>query len=527
MAVTDFNDPHCCTSVAAGTDGARRADVARWLRARIRGPLGVAIAAAFACVLAPADTGAADVLTYHGSIDRSGHYIVPALSWQRGRALRLDADFHPKLSGHVYAQPLYWHGAAPGRPILVIATEDNVVHALDARTGADVWTRTLGNPVARAALPCGNIDPLGVTGTPAIDDVTQAIYVNSAVETGSGPRHLVFALSLKDGSVLPGWPVDVAQMLARAHKPFAPAAQNQRGALAILAGRVFVPFGGHFGDCGDYHGVIVGISLSDPGDVVSWETRARGGGIWAPGGLSSDGQSLFAATGNTIGAASYGDGEAIVRLGKDLRGSTDKRDFFAPSDWQALDRRDADLGGSNPLPLQVPAEGGTKALMLALGKDRKAYLLDRDDLGGIGGALAEATVSTRSIITAPAAYPIQDGILVAIHADGAQCPAASDARGLVVLKVRARPRPSVSVVWCASVRGAGAPIVTTTDGHADPIVWMLGAEGDNRLHGFRGDSGEPLFTGPPLSGLRHLQTLIATPDRLYIAADGAVYAFAF
>jgi hypothetical protein len=512
---------------AAGMIGARRADATRQLRASAQGRFGIAIAAAFACVLAPAHRGAADVLTYHGSIERSGHYIVPNLSWERGRALRLDADFHAELSGHVYAQPLYWHGAASGPPILVIATEDNVVHALDARSGARVWTRSLGRAVTRASLPCGNISPLGATGTPVIDNSKQAVYLDAAVETRSGPRHLVFALSLKDGSVLPGWPVDVAEVLARAHKRFVPAAQNQRGALAIFAGRVFVPFGGHFGDCGDYHGVVLGISLADPGDAVSWETRARGGGIWAPGGLSGDGQSLFAATGNTFGASSYGDGEAVVRLGKDLRRSTDKRDFFAPSDWQALDRRDADLGGSNPLPLQVPAEDGSKALILALGKDRKAYLLDRNDLGGIGGQLVEATVSARFIITAPAAYPTQDGMLVVLHADGAQCPAGRDGHGLVALKVRTRPRPGVSVGWCASVRGAGAPIVTTTDGHADPIVWILGAEGDNRLHGFRGDSGEPLFTGPPLSGLRHFQTLIATQDRLYVAADGAIYAFAF
>jgi len=468
----------------------------------------------------------ADVLTYHGAADRSGHYIIPALSWDRARALRFDTYCRSRVSGHVYAQPLHWHGEQ-GRPILIVATEDDVVHALDARTGAAVWTRPLGKPVARSALPCGNINPLGITGTPVIDASKRAVYLDAAVETGSGPRHRVFALSLDDGSVLPGWPVDVAEALAHEYRPFAPAAQNQRGALAILAGRVFIPFGGHFGDCGDYHGVVVGISLADPGDVVSWQTRARGGGIWAPGGLSSDGQSLFAATGNTFGASHYMDGETVVRLDKDLHRSTDKRDFFAPSDWQALDREDADLGGSGPLPLRVPGAGGDKALLLALGKDRKAYLLDRDDLGGIGGELAAAAVAARRIITAPAAYPAPDGVFVALQAEGAQCPAGSDGNGLVALKIRAQPQPGVSTAWCASVRGAGAPIVTTTDGHSEPIVWMLGAEGDGRLHGLRGDTGEPLVAGPPLAGLRHFQTLIATPDRLYVAADGTIYAFAF
>jgi outer membrane protein assembly factor BamB len=485
----------------------------------------VAVALGWLC--APASGAAGDVLTYHGRADRSGHYVVPALTWDRGRLLRLDGNFHAKVAGHVYAQPLHWHGSDAGPPVLIVATEDNVVQAVDARTGAEVWSRTLGRPVARSSLRCGNISPLGITGTPAIDEGKQAVYLDAAVAGPSGPRHLVFALSLKDGAILPGWPVDIGATLAGQHRPFVPADQNQRGALTILDGKVYVPFGGHFGDCGEYHGVVVGISLSNPTDVTSWATRARGGGIWAPGGLSSDGKSLFAATGNTFGASSYGDGEAVVRLAPNLHRSTDKRDFFAPSDWAALDRRDADLGGTNPLPLDVPAQGGTRALMLALGKDRKAYLLDRDDLGGIGGQLAEAIVAERSIITAPSVYPADDGVLVALQADGAQCPAANRGSGLVVLKIRAGPQPGVSTAWCGSARGAGAPIATTTDGHSNPIVWILGAEGDNRLHGFRGDTGEPLFTGPALSGLRHFQTLIATEDRLYVAADGTIYAFAF
>jgi hypothetical protein len=70
--------------------------------------------------------------------------------------------------------------------------------------------------------------------------------------------------------------------------------------------------------------------------------------------------------------------------------------------------------------------------------------------------------------------------------------------------------------------------VTTTDGRSNPIVWILGAEGDGRLHGYRGDTGEPLFTGGPgeaMSGLRHFQTLLAAGDWLYVGADGRLYAF--
>ncbi|MBO0739744.1 MAG: hypothetical protein J2P48_24930, partial [Alphaproteobacteria bacterium] len=377
---------------------------------------------------------------------------------------------------------------------------------------------------------CGNIDPIGITGTPVIDEATQAIYLNAMTGDPPGPRHRIFALSLRDGSTLPGWPVDVAQALASRGRHFNTRFQNQRGALTILDGRVYVPFGGHFGDCGDYRGWVVGVRLQDPRDVVSWSTRGRGGGIWAPGGASSDRQALFVATGNTLGASGWSDGEAVLRLMPDLRRDDRPQNFFAPADWRALDARDADLGGTNPLPLDMPA-GAPRRLVLALGKDARAYLLDRDHLGGIGGSLASAQVSRYPIRTAPAAFPAGDGIFVAFRGQGANCPAPRRDNNLTVLRIRGGSPPSLATAWCGAFNGEGSPIVTTTDGRSNPIVWIVGAEGDERLHGYRGDTGEPLFTGggpgDAMSGLRHFQDLIAADDRLYVGADGRLYAFSF
>ena len=36
--------------------------------------------------------------------------LVPSLTWDRASSLRLDASFHARISGHVYAQPLFWRG---------------------------------------------------------------------------------------------------------------------------------------------------------------------------------------------------------------------------------------------------------------------------------------------------------------------------------------------------------------------------------------------------------------------------------
>jgi hypothetical protein len=493
--------------------------------------IALVVAAAFLAAVHGAAAQEGSVLTYHGDASRSGNFVVPALTWEKARGLHRDRAFDGRVAGHLYAQPLYWRPPGPQAGVLLAATEDNVVFAVDAQSGRELWRRSVGKPVSGSSLPCGNINPLGITGTPVIDPSTAAIYFDAAVEGPTGPRHRIFALSLQDGSILQGWPIDVAEALRAKGQSFDPRVQNQRGALTILGNTLYVPFGGHYGDCGDYHGWVVGVPLNDPANVVSFKTQARGGGIWAPGGPSVVGRELFFATGNTIGARSFGDGEAVWRLGPDLRRSDAKRDFFAPRDWRLLDQGDADLGGTNPLPLNVPSANGSRALMLALGKDRKAYLLDGADLGGVGGQLAVDTVSELPIRTSPADYASGNDVFVAFQGAGRHCPKPSLNNGLIVLKIGAGSAPTMTTAWCGAVRGAGSAIVTTTDGHSNPIVWILGAEGDNRLHGFRGDTGEPIFTGggpgDAMSGLRHFQTLIAAPDRLYVGADDRIYAFDF
>jgi outer membrane protein assembly factor BamB len=487
------------------------------------------LAGALAATLAASASALADssVVTYHGALDRAGRYVVPGLTYDRARGLHLDASFHAAFRGGVYAQPLLWRRPGSGGAMLIVATDEDEVYAIDAESGAQMWERTLGEPVPRAALPCGNISPLGVTGTPVIDPARATLYLDAMVMRAGEPRHEIYGLALADGSIEPGWPVDVATALKGS---FTPSVQNERGALALFGGKVFVPYSGHFGDCGDYHGLVVGVSQSDPAKVASFSTRARGGGIWAQGGVSGDGESLFAATGNTFGASAWSDGEAVLRLGPSLERPAARRDYFAPSNWSLLDRADQDLGGTAPIPLDVPsAKGGVRKLIFAIDKTGEAYLLDRDNLGGIGGALFTAHVMATRTIASPAVWSASDGVFVALQGEGANCPPSSSGKGLVALKVRVDPSPAIETVWCVAVAGnRGSPIVTTTDGRENPIVFIVGAEGDYRLHAFRGDDGE-LLASPPerLRGFRKYQTLIAAGDRLYVASGGQVYAFAF
>jgi hypothetical protein len=87
-----------------------------------------------------------------------------------------------------------------------------------------------------------------------------------------------------------------------------------------------------------------------------------------------------------------------------------------------------------------------------------------------------------------------------------------------------------TVVWCASQGGTGSPIVTSTDGKSEVIVWGLGAGLSNRLKGFDGDTGATIFAGggpaEAMTGLRpKFTTSIAAKGRIFVAGDSAVYAF--
>lgn len=467
------------------------------------------------------------VAFYHGTPDRAGNYVVPNLNWQSVGGVHRDQAFDGAIEGHVYTQPLYWRPQATEPGFIITATESNDVYALDAANGHVAWRTALGQPVPRELLPCGNIGPLGITGTPVIDIARGAIYLDAMVDNHGTPQHLIYGLRLADGSVLSGFPIDVAAGLAARRMAFNPTIQNQRGALALLNGRVFVPFGGHYGDCGNYHGVVVAITTAPPQLVDAWSTRASKGGIWAPAGLSEANGSLYFTTGNTEGAHSWQDGEGVFRVGAALAHATDPRDFFAPSNWKELDDDDLDLSGVTPLPLNVP--GSAVPLMLALGKDGNAYLLNRDDLGGIGHALAMRRAARSVIITSATDFPVGRATIVAYQARGAACPTGKYVSGIGALAVTADASNRLSAAWCTPLDGRGAPIVTTTDGSTNPIVWAVGAEGDDRLHGFRGDTGEEIYTGVGanngMTGLRHFATILVAAGRMYIAGDDRIFAF--
>jgi hypothetical protein len=474
-------------------------------------------------------TGAASVLQYHNDPARDGVYIDPLFTRLAAGAIKKDPTFVAAIKGPTYAQPLYYD-APDGRDLVITATEQNEVSAFSALDGSVIWQKVIAPP---GEPGCGgSIRPLGITGTPVIDPETKTLYVAAMT---MGMKHQVFALSLLDGSVLPGWPVDVGTVKAGA-TAFNPATQNQRGALLLLNKTLYVPYGGNFQDCGDYHGWVVGIPVDNPAAPLAYATKGYGGGIWAPGGLASDGVSVFAATGNTMmgpgmintSPASWSGGNAVLRLSPTLADipETQTTDFFAAQDWKMQDMAGTDLGSSGPALFSML--GATPGdYVLAFGKNGGAYLLNRANLGGMGMGMQMKMISSGGIaggmIQAAAVYKTPTATYAAFRSaqDVMGCKQGTEGN-FGVLKLTGSP-PTMAVDWCADGTGTGSPIVTSTDGMQESVVWLFSG---GRLFGFDGETGATLYAGMESVGtIDKYQTPIVAKGRLFIAATGTVYAF--
>jgi len=200
----------------------------------------------------------------------------------------------------------------------------------------------------------------------------------------------------------------------------------------------------------------------------------------------------------------------------------DPSDYWVPTNWRTLDNNDADLGSCGPLLVDVP--GATPShLIVAMGKDRKAYLVNRDDLGGISQPITSAQVGNAAILQAPVTYRTEQDTYVAFHAEGAN---------LSAFRITAANPPAIVTAWSMSQNGRGSPFVTSTDGTSNMVVWLVGADagGDQRLHGFDGETGSVVFAGGGpnelMQGTHRFNAGIAARGRIYIANDNKVYAFA-
>jgi PQQ enzyme repeat len=200
-----------------------------------------------------------NVTQEHNNLSRDGVYIDPAFTPFAAANVTRDLNFDGTISGNVYAQPLYIENGPGGAAMVIVVTESNNVYALDALTGTVIWQRNVGPPVT-SGLPCGNINPLGITGTPVVDLGSRSLFFDAMID-GPTKKHSIYSLNVDTGAIDPGWPVDVNATAAYNGMTFTSSIQNQRAALGLVNGIVYVPYSGHFGDCGTYHGWVVGVPI--------------------------------------------------------------------------------------------------------------------------------------------------------------------------------------------------------------------------------------------------------------------------
>ena len=163
---------------------------------------------------------------------------------------------------------------------LVVATERNYVYGLNARSGATRWRVQLGPPQPQSELPCGNIDPLGITSTPAYDGTTRSVFV--VAETRGG-THTLWALGVGAGHRK--WHRTLDTQADRSKL-----AEQQRSALLVTQGRVLTAFGGLAGDCSNYVGYVTSVPVSGRGATTSYAVpTAREAGMWATPGPIREG----------------------------------------------------------------------------------------------------------------------------------------------------------------------------------------------------------------------------------------------
>jgi outer membrane protein assembly factor BamB len=337
--------------------------------------------------------------------------------------------------------------------------------------------------VSGSSLPCGNVDPVGITSTPVVDPDVGRVYVVAMVQPS---HHVLFALELSTGRLVDSRGIDA--------NGADPAVHNQRAALSFSGGKIFVPFGGRFGDCGDFRGRVVAASVSSAGigtiDSYTLPTQGRGG-FWSPPGaaVASDG-SLYLASGNSTSTTTFDYGNSVVRLSPDLK----LLDSFAPRDWADLDSTDVDLGATSPVLLPNDR-------ILQVGKSGEGYLLDAQRLGGVDGQLRSRRVCHTSAFGG-----------IAHDGDTAFVPC-SDAVVQVVVDGE-----DFRVGWSASVSVPGPSIVT------NGMVWTVGtSEGD--LIAFDASSGNQLFSRHVGSVPSRFTSPAAGAGLVMVAADRTVHAF--
>lgn len=409
--------------------------------------------------------------------------------------------------------------------------------------------------MAASAIGCGDLVPnVGATATPVYDSATDSLYFTTKVDDGTSthrhPKWLMHAVDPASGAERAGWPVTIAgSPVNDPGNEFDAYYEQQRPGLLLMDGVVYAGFGGHC-DAWPYRGYVVGVSTTGHSITSMWASvtgaSTGGAGIWqSGGGLVSDGSGrIFFSTGNGISPAP-GPGktvqgtlaESVVRLQVNADNSLSTADFFSPSDAATLDLTDQDI--SSGAPMALPDGFGTSEhphLLIQQGKDGRIFLLDRDDLGGMGQGPqgGDAAVSKSGPYQGMWGHPAFWG------GDGGYVYVVGNQGPLRALKYGVRNGGTPALTLTGQSQDtfgytSGSPLVTSdgTD-ESSALVWMTsasnasGADGTLRAYGPTPDGNGhlPLLWSAPIGTATKFSTPTAERGKVYVGTrDGVLYGF--
>ena len=323
--------------------------------------------------------------------------------------------FSCPLDGYAYAQPLYVPNLAiPGKGthnVIFVATEKDSVFAFDADANPclELWPEPASLiPPGTEAVPTPNlkitstdiVPYIGITGTPAISLDLSTLYVvaktRSTTDTTEYSQNL-YALDLATGIF------SNEGKIANSEVPpavFSPLLENQRSALLLDNGTLYIAFGSHSGET-NYYGWLLGYDAATLGQtgVFNVTPNKPQGGIWqSGGGPSADANhNVYVLTGDgpfdaNRGGTSYSN--SALRLG--TAGALSVADYFSPCNEVTLGS--LDFGASAPLLLPDSAGSASEPhLMVGASKDGSLYAMNRDNLGGYNSACPDSSFRVQAV----------------------------------------------------------------------------------------------------------------------------------
>ena len=340
----------------------------------------------FLCTPGRAQT---DVLTNHNNAARTGANLHETiLTPTNVNRQHFGMLFKQVVDDQVYSQPLIAIGIKVDggtHDIVYITTVNNSVYAFDANGAAatkPIWHVNFGTPADLNSANFGCLDingNMGIIGTPVINAEKTALYVVALTKSGDHYEQRLHALDLTTGADLPNSPVTIAA------PDFDPLMQNQRPALFLDRGNVYIGYASHC-DKEPYHGFLLSydaITLKQSG-VFNTSPGGEGASIWQSGqapAVDADGN-IYLVTGNGDWNGTTQWSESFLKLDPKLN----VLDWFTPTNHFDLDRTDDDLDSSGAT--LVPGNAPGSQLVLGGGKRGVMYTLDTQHFGHLGDEYA-------------------------------------------------------------------------------------------------------------------------------------------